>query len=178
VLTELYAFGTSWNNAAGPAGHRGLPAPGPRFDNTYRDVSTRLAPDGCRTRQTQVRTAASARRHTRRRPYGPRECIRAPARQLAAAAAADATVSPLPPVDNYNVAPDGTERLGRYQLEREIGRGAMGIVYLGARHGHQSQVAIKAIPWPANSATPNWPKPGRASSAKPKPRVASIIPTS
>jgi serine/threonine-protein kinase len=36
--------------------------------------------------------------------------------------------------------------LGRYQLEREIGRGAMGIVYLGRDTAINRQVAIKAIP--------------------------------
>jgi serine/threonine-protein kinase len=39
-----------------------------------------------------------------------------------------------------------TERLGRYQLEREIGRGAMGIVYLGRDTAINRMVAIKAIP--------------------------------
>jgi serine/threonine-protein kinase len=39
-----------------------------------------------------------------------------------------------------------TERLGRYQLEREIGRGAMGVVYLGRDTAINRMVAIKAIP--------------------------------
>jgi serine/threonine-protein kinase len=39
-----------------------------------------------------------------------------------------------------------TQRLGRYQLEREIGRGAMGIVYLGRDTAINRLVAIKAIP--------------------------------
>ncbi len=38
------------------------------------------------------------------------------------------------------------ERLGRYQLEREIGRGAMGVVYLGRDTAINRMVAIKAIP--------------------------------
>jgi serine/threonine-protein kinase len=37
-------------------------------------------------------------------------------------------------------------RLGRYQLEREIGRGAMGTVYLGRDTAINRLVAIKAIP--------------------------------
>jgi serine/threonine-protein kinase len=36
--------------------------------------------------------------------------------------------------------------LGRYQLEREIGRGAMGVVYLGRDTAINRLVAIKAIP--------------------------------
>ena len=38
------------------------------------------------------------------------------------------------------------EKLGRYQLEREIGRGAMGVVYLGRDTAINRMVAIKAIP--------------------------------
>src|SRR5208282_4297544 len=37
-------------------------------------------------------------------------------------------------------------RLGRYQLEREIGRGAMGVVHLGRDTAINRLVAIKAIP--------------------------------
>jgi serine/threonine protein kinase len=43
-------------------------------------------------------------------------------------------------------APGEIQRLGRYQLEREIGRGAMGIVYLGRDTAINRLVAIKAIP--------------------------------
>ncbi len=43
-------------------------------------------------------------------------------------------------------APERFERLGRYQLEREIGRGAMGVVYLGRDTAINRMVAIKAIP--------------------------------
>jgi serine/threonine-protein kinase len=39
-----------------------------------------------------------------------------------------------------------SQRLGRYHLEREIGRGAMGIVYLGRDTAINRLVAIKAIP--------------------------------
>jgi serine/threonine-protein kinase len=40
----------------------------------------------------------------------------------------------------------GVRQLGRYRLEREIGRGAMGIVYLGRDMAINRAVAIKAIP--------------------------------
>jgi eukaryotic-like serine/threonine-protein kinase len=43
-------------------------------------------------------------------------------------------------------AAPGTQHLGRYQLEREIGRGAMGTVYLGRDTAINRMVAIKAIP--------------------------------
>jgi eukaryotic-like serine/threonine-protein kinase len=38
------------------------------------------------------------------------------------------------------------ERLGRYELQREIGRGAMGVVYLGRDSAIHREVAIKVIP--------------------------------
>jgi serine/threonine-protein kinase len=144
VITELYALGTQLEqrgrDVQATAVYRHLA----RLDNTFKDVSTRLARlmDAERAKPkpapppqpaaipkpTPLRTAASA---SAADPAG---------------ANADATVAPLPPVDNYNVAPDGTDRLGRYQLEREIGRGAMGIVYLGRDTAINRQVAIKAIP--------------------------------
>jgi serine/threonine-protein kinase len=55
----------------------------------------------------------------------------------ASGAAAAAAAAPAAPE---------TQRLGRYQLEREIGRGAMGIVYLGRDTAINRMVAIKAIP--------------------------------
>ena len=70
----------------------------------------------------------------------------------APAPAAAAATLPTPTAAGSNAAaaavaalPD-TDRLGRYQLEREIGRGAMGIVYLGRDTAINRLVAIKAIP--------------------------------
>ncbi len=57
------------------------------------------------------------------------------------AAAKPARPWPPPPASG-----DDTQRLGRYQLEREIGRGAMGVVYLGRDTAINRLVAIKAIP--------------------------------
>jgi serine/threonine protein kinase len=59
----------------------------------------------------------------------------------AAAAAAAAEAAQEAPRQNGE-----TQRLGRYQLEREIGRGAMGVVYLGRDTAINRAVAIKAIP--------------------------------
>jgi serine/threonine-protein kinase len=88
-----------------------------RIDNTYRDVSVRL------------KRLMDADR-VKPKP--------APAPEPAALAAAPVSQS----------AGNGKEpqRLGRYVLEREIGRGAMGTVYLGRDTAINRQVAIKAIP--------------------------------
>jgi len=107
-----------------------------RFDNTYRDVSARLR------RLMDVE---------RNKPKAATTANAAPAQ-----AATDATMPNLralkdrdapPAADRAAVAaiPE-SERLGRYQLEREIGRGAMGVVYLGRDTAINRMVAIKAIP--------------------------------
>ena len=146
VITELYALGTQLEqrgrSVQATAVYRHLA----RLDNTFKDVSTRLARlmDAERAKPKSApapRPAAIPVPPPLRTPLS----AAAPA-ATGSAAAADLTVSPLAPVDNYNVAPDGTDRLGRYQLEREIGRGAMGIVYLGRDTAINRQVAIKAIP--------------------------------
>jgi serine/threonine-protein kinase len=147
VITELYALGTQLEQRGRAVQATAVYRHLARLDNTFKDVSTRLARlmDAERSKPKSAPPPRAAAI-----PIPPP--LRTPASAAAAdpagsnAAAADATVSPLPPVDNYNLAPDGTDRLGRYQLEREIGRGAMGIVYLGRDTAINRQVAIKAIP--------------------------------
>ncbi|HEV7613999.1 MAG TPA: serine/threonine-protein kinase [Steroidobacteraceae bacterium] len=95
-----------------------------RLDNTYRDVGARL-----RRLMDAERVKPKA----------------------APPAAAKVNVKPAPPAAADAAAvnahgPSETQRLGRYQLEREIGRGAMGIVYLGRDTAINRMVAIKAIP--------------------------------
>jgi hypothetical protein len=92
-----------------------------RFDNTYRDVAARLR-----------RLMDAERAKPKAAPTAPDK-----------AAANPAIASPAPAA--AAPAPD-EQRLGRYQLEREIGRGAMGIVYLGRDTAINRMVAIKAIP--------------------------------
>lgn len=96
-----------------------------RFDNTYRDVAARLR-----------RLMDAERAKPKAAPIAAGETPAKPASAPAAAAGADATAPAAPEV----------QRLGRYQLEREIGRGAMGIVYLGRDTAINRMVAIKAIP--------------------------------
>ncbi len=61
--------------------------------------------------------------------------------------------TPAPRVEDWSEDPFGEQRpaslgrkLGRYELERELGKGAMGVVYLGRDPNINRVVAIKAIP--------------------------------
>ena len=66
----------------------------------------------------------------------------APARAAASAPSAASGASGA----SGAAAAEGPQQLGRYRLEREIGRGAMGTVYLGRDTAINRLVAIKAIP--------------------------------
>jgi hypothetical protein len=97
-----------------------------RFDNTYKDVAARL-----RRLMDSDRGKPKA----------------ATADPAAAEGSMSATTPDLrAPSERPPAAVPEAERLGRYQLEREIGRGAMGIVYLGRDTAINRMVAIKAIP--------------------------------
>ena len=124
VLSDLYTLGAQLEQRGrtlqATAVYRHLV----RIDNTYRDVSSRLQrlmdADRTKTKPAPAAPVASA----------------APA----AARAELAVARPMAPSES------SAQRLGRYQLEREIGRGAMGIVYLGRDTAINRLVAIKAIP--------------------------------
>jgi hypothetical protein len=68
--------------------------------------------------------------------------------------------------------------LGRYQIEKELGKGAMGVVYLGRDPKINRVVAIKTMACRRSSRPTNWSRSRSASSARPRPPGASIIPTS
>jgi predicted Ser/Thr protein kinase len=115
-----------------------------RFDNTYRDVANRLR-----------RLMDAERAKPKAAPPAPAEATLNPttaasaASTAATASTAAASTGAASAAGSANVAaPTSAElqRLGRYQLEREIGRGAMGIVYLGRDTAINRMVAIKAIP--------------------------------
>ncbi|HTB27967.1 MAG TPA: protein kinase [Steroidobacteraceae bacterium] len=147
VLGELYALGTQLEQRG-----RGVQATAvyrhlARIDNTYRDVGARL-----RRLMDVERAAAKARpaaTGTLSRPPA-----QAPAPRKASPATSPATAGPAsagPATTTGGNAPATASagelrRLGRYQLEREIGRGAMGVVYLGRDTAINRLVAIKAIP--------------------------------
>ncbi|HEY0802545.1 MAG TPA: serine/threonine-protein kinase, partial [Steroidobacteraceae bacterium] len=127
VLGDLYTLGnqleTRGRTPQATAVYRHLA----RFDNTYKDVAARLR----RLMDTD-----------RAKPKAATAKAVSPASMSATTPNLRAAPSDRPPA----VAMPENERLGRYQLEREIGRGAMGIVYLGRDTAINRMVAIKAIP--------------------------------
>jgi eukaryotic-like serine/threonine-protein kinase len=131
VLSDLYTLGAQLEQRGrGPqatAVYRHLA----RFDNTYRDVAARLR-----------RLMDAERAKPKAAPPAPDMTTVAPA----AAAAAAGSIPVAAPAAAGATAGTEIQRLGRYQLEREIGRGAMGIVYLGRDTAINRMVAIKAIP--------------------------------
>ncbi len=147
VLGDLYALGTQLEQRGrllqATAVFRHLT----RVDAGYRDVNARLQRlmDADRTSLRAGPTRSPAREAA------------APARAASGSAAAPAArpTTTRRPVESAAAA--GTAdtdadasaapaQLGRYRLEREIGRGAMGVVYLGRDLAINRLVAIKAIP--------------------------------
>ncbi|HEY2781865.1 MAG TPA: serine/threonine-protein kinase [Steroidobacteraceae bacterium] len=132
VLGDLYTLGNQLEQRGrtiqATAVYRHLA----RFDNTYKDVGARLR-RLMDTDRAKAKTAAAATAESAAAMSATTPNLRAAPKERPAAAAAAAAV------------PD-SERLGRYQLEREIGRGAMGVVYLGRDTAINRMVAIKAIP--------------------------------
>jgi serine/threonine-protein kinase len=135
VLSDLYTLGSQLESRGrGPqatAVYRHLA----RFDNTYRDVAARLG-----------RLMDAERAKPKAAPPAPDNATVIPASAAAAAPAAGGVPAAAPAAAGGATAAVELKRLGRYQLEREIGRGAMGIVYLGRDTAINRMVAIKAIP--------------------------------
>jgi eukaryotic-like serine/threonine-protein kinase len=136
VLSDLYTLGNQLERRGrapqATAVYRHLA----RFDNTYRDVGERLK----RLMDAERAKPKSAPAATDKSSANAAPAI-TPVPPPPAAAAAGGT----PAAASAAASPE-TQRLGRYQLEREIGRGAMGIVYLGRDTAINLMVAIKAIP--------------------------------
>jgi serine/threonine-protein kinase len=132
VLGDLYTLGLQLEQRGRATQATAVYRHLARIDNTYRDVSARLK-----------RLMDAERAKPASEPAAPAPM---PNRLLAV----EATIPPpkaqsAPPVQKP--APSSAqERLGRYVLEREIGRGAMGTVYLGRDTAINRLVAIKAIP--------------------------------
>jgi serine/threonine-protein kinase len=131
VLGDLYALGGQLEQRGrvpqATAVYRHLA----RFDNTYRDVASRLRRLMDAERAKPKAAAAPVKLPIAAVKASPQPAAPAPAKPAAGQSAAE-----TPEVQS----------LGRYQLEREIGRGAMGVVYLGRDTAINRLVAIKAIP--------------------------------
>jgi eukaryotic-like serine/threonine-protein kinase len=129
VLSDLYTLGNQLEQRGrapqATAVYRHLA----HFDNTYRDVATRLR-----------RLLDAERAKPKAAP--PDRAAPSPT----AATASGSTAAPVSAGAAAEPAGADPQRLGRYQLEREIGRGAMGVVYLGRDTAINRMVAIKAIP--------------------------------
>ena len=148
VLGELYTLGSQLEQRGrvpqATAVYRHLA----RFDNTYRDVSTRLKrlmdSDRNKPKPAAQATPAAAVRSVAAKSVAAKSV----GVKSAASAAPSAAPKTAPAAAPSKAAPAVAqpERLGRYVLEREIGRGAMGIVYLGRDTAINRSVAIKAIP--------------------------------
>jgi serine/threonine-protein kinase len=136
VLGDLYTLGTQLESRGRLVQATAVFRHLARVDNTYKDVSTRLK---------RLMDADRAKPKAKAAPAPtPPSLARAQA-QAPAAAVRDPTTQENASPASTAAAPE-MERLGRYKLEREIGRGAMGIVYLGRDTAINRAVAIKAIP--------------------------------
>jgi len=145
VLGDLYSLGTQLEqrgrNVQATAVYRHLV----RIDNTYKDVGQRLRRLMDAERKPAPAAAAPATKAAMPSAPDRNRPARAPAPPVVPTFIAGGA-SATPAARATLAAAGDVQRLGRYQLEREIGRGAMGTVYLGRDTAINRLVAIKAIP--------------------------------
>jgi eukaryotic-like serine/threonine-protein kinase len=134
VLDDLYSLGTQLEQRSRAVQATAVYRHLARIDNTYRDVAERL------------RRLMDAERAKPKKTPPPPANAPAGASNGAPETAAKPAAASAPAAKEAAREVDATQRLGRYQLEREIGRGAMGVVYLGRDTAINRLVAIKAIP--------------------------------
>jgi serine/threonine-protein kinase len=135
VLGDLYTLGTQLESRGRATQATAVFRHLARIDNTYKDVSTRLKRLMDTDRAKPKAPPSPAPGPSPSFSTAPAAAGRDPARQECAT-----------PVSAPAAEGPELQRLGRYNLEREIGRGAMGIVYLGRDTAINRSVAIKAIP--------------------------------
>ena len=129
VLGDLYALGTQLEQRGRAVQATAVYRHLARIDNTYRDVSSRLK-RLMDAERTKPKAAANPSLD----------------RSITAAVGKPMPTGASPPENTASLDAPDLQCLGRYQLEREIGRGAMGKVYLGRDTAINRLVAIKAIP--------------------------------
>jgi eukaryotic-like serine/threonine-protein kinase len=150
VLGDLYTLGSQLEQRGrvpqATAVYRHLA----RFDNTYRDVASRLKrlmdTDRNKPKPAAQAIPAAAAKSAAAKSAGPKSAGAKSAVSAAPLPAPKTAPAAVPSKAKAAPAVGQPERLGRYVLEREIGRGAMGIVYLGRDTAINRSVAIKAIP--------------------------------
>ncbi|MBI5778794.1 MAG: protein kinase, partial [Planctomycetes bacterium] len=71
-------------------------------------------------------------------------------------------------------APSALEVFGRYQLERELGRGGMGVVHLAADPVLERKVALKVMTLEGIEATARFMREVRASAKLKHPNIVQI----
>jgi hypothetical protein len=146
VLGDLYALGNQLEQRGRGTQAMAVYRHLARVDNTYRDVGARL-----RRLMDAERVATKTRSATKDSPLASRTsagtAVPSPAPATAPRKQTPAAAPPASTAGASAAAAAGEpRRLGRYQLEREIGRGAMGVVHLGRDTAINRLVAIKAIP--------------------------------
>ena len=145
VLDELYDLGGQLEKRSRAAQAVAVYRHLARLDAGFRDVGTRLK----RLVDQQGSAAHATGAPATVRPKPAPSATPAAARPAAGAMPGVAGVA-TPGIATPGVAAQGVsgelKSLGRYRLEREIGRGAMGTVYLGRDSAINRLVAIKAIP--------------------------------
>jgi len=142
VLGDLYTLGAQLEQRGrapqATAVYRHLA----RFDSAYRDVAARLKrlmdADRAKSKTVPLKAAPAA-------PVSGTATSGADTRELPDLNPSTGKTEPGTP-SSTKASGASPERLGRYVLEREIGRGAMGTVYLGRDTAINRLVAIKAIP--------------------------------
>jgi eukaryotic-like serine/threonine-protein kinase len=152
VLGDLYTLGTQLEQRGRATQATAVYRHLARVDNTYRDVAARLRRlmDAERTKPKSGPEPAASK-PAPKTPASATEAWATAAWAAGSSAAKSAAAgakaaAPGAAVGEAARAAEDTQRLGRYQLEREIGRGAMGVVYLGRDTAINRLVAIKAIP--------------------------------